>query len=138
MAYHDIAPVRSPRPYQSMSLNQLLSWADIITLHCSMALDGPHKAIMGQKEIRLMKKSSWLVNGSRGELVDEAALLEALKEKHLAGAALDVFAREPYNGPLRELSNIILTPHIGSYAQEARILMENEAVENLIQGLKTI
>jgi len=83
-----------------------------------------------------MKRGSWLVNCARGGVVDEEALYQALQEGHLAGAALDVFAEEPYNGPLAGLDNVILTPHIGSYAVEARVDMETQAARNLIEGLK--
>ena len=82
-----------------------------------------------------MKNGSWLINTSRGGAVDESALYENLKNKHLAGAAIDVFEKEPYSGPLTKLDNIILTPHVGSYAREARIEMERQAVENLLKGL---
>lgn len=83
-----------------------------------------------------MKQGSWLINASRGGIVDEQALYTALKNGHLTGAAINVFDKEPYDGPLSDLENVILTPHIGSYAKEARITMEKQAVENLIQGLK--
>ncbi len=83
-----------------------------------------------------MKDNSWLINASRGGLVDEMALYSALKKGKLSGAALDVFDNEPYEGPLRSLDNVILTPHIGSYAKEGRIQMEEDAVQNLIKGLK--
>jgi D-3-phosphoglycerate dehydrogenase len=83
-----------------------------------------------------MQKGAWLINGSRGGLVDEEALYWALKDGYLSGAALDVFANEPYTGPLCELDNVILTPHIGSYAIESRIEMELQAVRNVIKGLK--
>jgi D-3-phosphoglycerate dehydrogenase len=85
--------------------------------------------------IRLMRKGSWLVNTSRGGVVDEDALYKVLKCGHLSGAALDVFDSEPYTGCLRSLDNVILTPHIGSYAAEARAQMELEAVDNLLKGL---
>ena len=112
-------------------LEDLLSWADIITLHASV-----DETIIGEKEFRLMKKGAWLVNTSRGRVVDETILYEYLKNGYLSGAALDVFEEEPYTGLLKELDNIIITPHIGSYAKEARIKMEMEAVENLLNGLK--
>jgi D-3-phosphoglycerate dehydrogenase len=83
-----------------------------------------------------MKKGSWLINASRGEVVDETALYDVLNSGHLSGAALDVFESEPYKGPLTSLPNVILTPHIGSYASEARVRMETEAVDNLIEGLE--
>ena len=82
-----------------------------------------------------MKKSSILINTSRGEIIDENALFNALKENKILGAGLDVYNQEPYKGPLTELDNVVLTPHIGSYAKELRIQMEIEAVENLIRGL---
>jgi D-3-phosphoglycerate dehydrogenase / 2-oxoglutarate reductase len=82
-----------------------------------------------------MKPGSILINASRGEIIDEEALCKALKEKKILGAGLDVFNNEPYSGPLTELDNVILTPHIGSYAKELRIQMEIEAVENLMRGL---
>ena len=68
-------------------------------------------------------------------LVDENALYNALSTGKLSGAALDVFKDEPYKGALTELPNIVLTAHVGSYAKEARILMEEQAVKNLLQGL---
>ncbi|HHT9159921.1 MAG TPA: NAD(P)-dependent oxidoreductase, partial [Candidatus Brocadiaceae bacterium] len=72
---------------------------------------------------------------SRGGVVDEKVLYEHLKNGYLSGAALDVFEEEPYKGPLKELDNIIITPHIGSYAREARVKMERQAIENLLKGL---
>ena len=83
-----------------------------------------------------MKQGAWLVNVARGGMIQERALYEALKNGHLAGAALDVFGKEPYQGPLSSLENVILTPHIGSYAREARIDMETQAIDNLIRGFR--
>jgi len=111
-------------------LEELLAWADIITVHVSGT-----EGILGEKELRQMKKGSWLINVSRGTVVDEPALYQLLKEGYLSGAGLDVFASEPYSGPLKELKNVILTPHIGSYAKEARIEMEMQAASNLVKGL---
>jgi len=83
-----------------------------------------------------MKEGGMLINVSRGGVVDEDALFRALKEGRLAGAALDVFIQEPYRGPLTELDNVILTPHIGSYAAETRLEMETQAVNNLLKELE--
>ena len=83
----------------------------------------------------MMKKGSLIINTSRGGLIDESALYKELKEGHLGGAALDVMEKEPYDGPLKELDNVVLTPHIGSYAVESRIRMEIEATQNLIDAL---
>jgi D-3-phosphoglycerate dehydrogenase len=132
IAYYDIRAIESEIPI--MSKRELLAWADIITLHCSANADG--RPVIGAAELNLMKANTWLINTSRGGLVDENALYSALKEGSLAGAALDVYANEPYEGPLGELDNIILTPHIGSYAKEGRIQMEKDAVHNLINGLQ--
>jgi len=117
--------------YRRMALGALLKWADIVTIHAAGS-----QPLLNQKEISMMKKGAWLINASRGELVNENALGEALKSGQLSGAALDVFCCEPYKGPLAELDNVILTPHIGSYAEESRVRMEAEAVRNLLEALK--
>ena len=83
-----------------------------------------------------MKKNALLINVSRGELIDELSLLKALDEKLIQGAGLDVFENEPYNGPLINYDNVVLTPHVGAYAKEIRTKMELEATKNLINGLK--
>ena len=85
-----------------------------------------------------MKSSSILINTSRGEIIDEDALYDALEKNMIAGAGLDVFTKEPYSGPLTDLDNVTLTPHIGAYAKEIRSKMEIEAVENLIRGFNEI
>jgi D-3-phosphoglycerate dehydrogenase / 2-oxoglutarate reductase len=82
-----------------------------------------------------MKSNALVINTSRGEVVDEAALLEALEANRIGGAALDVYGEEPYQGPLTENNKIILTAHMGSYAKEARVQMESEAVDNLVNIL---
>ncbi len=86
----------------------------------------------------MMKKGTWLVNTSRGGVVDETVLYEYLSSGYLSGAALDVFEEEPYVGPLNELDNVILTAHIGSYAKEARVDMEMQTVINMLTGLGVI
>ena len=83
-----------------------------------------------------MKKSCFLINVARGGVVDEDDLYDALRLKKIAGAATDVFCNEPYEGKLIELDNILLTPHLGSYAEEAKLKMEIDAVNNLIDSLK--
>jgi D-3-phosphoglycerate dehydrogenase len=116
------------------SLKQLLKESDIISLHLSYS--DKNRNFIGKNELDSMKKTAFLVNTSRGGLIDEKALYDRLKRKKIAGAAIDVFAAEPYNGILTELDNIILTPHIGSYAKEARVEMETESVKNLLEGLR--
>lgn len=119
--------------FKNISLDELLGWADIISIHVS----GSNK-IIGEREIKKMKKGTWLINVSRGGVVDEEVLYRYLKDEHLAGAALDVFKKEPYQGDLTRLDNVILTPHIGSYAKEVRVLMEKEAVKNMLEGLEAL
>ncbi len=113
-----------------LSLEDLLDWADIITIHVSVS-----EKLFGTREFELMKKDAYIINTSRGGVIDELVLYEYLKNGQLSGAALDVFEEEPYTGSLKELDNVILTPHIGSYAKEARIEMERQAATNLLKGL---
>ncbi|MGB9499236.1 MAG: phosphoglycerate dehydrogenase [Dissulfuribacterales bacterium] len=116
-----------------LTLNDLLHSSDIISVHVSGKYEKP---LLGDQEFKTMKEGSWIVNVSRGGAIDEDLLYNAIKDGRLAGAAMDVFEKEPYNGPLKNLENIILTPHIGSYAKEARTEMERQAAINLIEGLK--
>ena len=116
---------------QRLSLKDMLCWADIVTVHV-----GVGEKLIGKKEFQCMKKGALIINTSRGGVVDETVLYEDLKNGRLSGAAIDVFEQEPYTGPLKELENVILTPHIGSYAKEARVEMEKQAVENLLKGLR--
>lgn len=112
-----------------LSLGQLLKESEILCLHVSLTQNRP---LIGSKEIQAMRRGAYLVNLSRGEVIDEDALYIALTSGHLAGAALDVFSQEPYTGPLTTLNNIVLTPHIGSYTRESRLEMEKQAVNNLL------
>jgi D-3-phosphoglycerate dehydrogenase len=113
----------------------VLREADIITLHIPGNID--KLPVIKSEELALMKEQAVLINTSRGGVVDEKALYQFLKDNKLKGAAIDVFSEEPYNGPLCELNNVILTPHLGSYASEGKLQMEIDAVKNLIQVLKT-
>lgn len=131
VAFND--PVAESGTYRKMGVTELLVWADIVTLHCSMS--GKECSLLTMEQLRAMKPGSWIINASRGGMVDEGSLYEMLKSGHLGGAAIDVFEREPYDGPLRELDNVILTPHIGSYAKESRIQMEIDTIKNLLDAL---
>ncbi|MDY6906224.1 MAG: phosphoglycerate dehydrogenase [Thermodesulfobacteriota bacterium] len=109
----------------------VLQDADLLCLHAAGS-----RMIIGKSELDLFAKpGAILVNTARGGLVDETALYHALKVGKIHGAGLDVFEQEPYDGPLSQLDNVVLTPHIGSYAREARIEMEELAVKNLLAGL---
>jgi D-3-phosphoglycerate dehydrogenase len=114
-------------------LDELLRASDVVSLHLAYSEQVHH--LLDRRRLALMKPESLLVNTARGGLVDEAALAEALRDGRVAGAYLDVFEHEPYQGPLTGLDNALLTPHIGSYASEARAAMEMEAVENLLEAL---
>lgn len=116
------------------TFDEVLQKADIVTLHVPGNKD--KTPVIGARELELMKQGAFLINIARGEVMDEEALFNALKAKKLAGAALDVYSQEPYAGVLCELDNIVLTPHIGSYAEEGKLQMEIEAVNNLINALK--
>lgn len=117
-----------------ISLHDLLSRSDIVSLHVSLSDATFH--MIGEEELSLMKKDAVIINTSRGGLIDEKALNEALKNGRIGGAAIDTFEEEPYIGSLTELNNLILTCHMGSSAVETRKQMELETVTNLINALK--
>lgn len=116
------------------TFDEVIKNADILTLHIPGNKD--KIPIISEKELRQMKQGSFLINIARGGVVDEDALYQALISKRLAGAAVDVFLKEPYDGPLCDLENIILTPHLGSYAAECKLKMEIDAVQNLVSALE--
>jgi len=120
--------------YERVSFDYLLENSDIISLHLSW--DNKSSRLIGERELSRMKKGVYLVNLSRGGVVDEHALYKSLKRKDVGGAAIDVFENEPYSGELIELENTILTPHLGSYAKEAKLKMEIDAVNNLLSFIK--
>ena len=119
---------------QAVTLSELLAQAEIITIHAS----GKDKIIGREELARICNREVILVNTARGGLIDEAGLQKCLTEGRINFACLDVFEDEPYCGPLCSLDNVILSPHIGSYAKEARMLMEHKAVDNLLKGLEEI
>ena len=116
-----------------ISLEELLKESDVVTLH--IPYTDQNRNLINAERLKSMKRGAILINTSRGGLVDEDALYQAMKSGQLSGAALDTMETEPYDGPLKELDNAVLTPHIGSYALEARVQMEMEAAKNLINML---
>lgn len=118
-----------------VSFDQLIELSDIITLHVPLTPETTN--LLNSKVLRRTKPDAIIINNSRGEVLDEDTLFELLKSGHIAGAGLDVFKSEPYIGPLAELENTILTPHIGSSAGNSRLKMESSSVDNLIIGLTT-
>ena len=103
-----------------LPLEEVLAQADFLSIH--IPLNSSTRRLIGEKELRLMKKDSFLVNVSRGSIVDEEALCQALKEGRIRGAALDVFEQEPPGqSPLLRLDNFIATPHMAGYTREALV-----------------
>ena len=118
-----------------MTLPQVLAAADVVSLHLPYA-SGDLFRLMNAERIASMKPGSYLLNTSRGALIDEQAVADALTSGHLAGAAIDTFETEPYTGLLLQAPNLILSPHAGSYARATRNRMELEAAQNFINQMK--
>lgn len=122
------------------SLEELLSVSDFVTLHVPETPET--KDMIGAKELSMMKKGSYLINASRGTVVVIEALVDALKSKHIAGCAIDVFPEEPasnkekFKSPLQGVSNVILTPHIGGSTEEAQYAIGMEVAESFRRYLK--
>lgn len=135
--YHDVRrneELEKECGYEYKELDELLKEADFITLHTALTDETRH--LINAEKLGLMKPTAYLVNTSRGPIIDEKALVEALKDKKIAGAALDVFENEPELSPgLAELDNVILTPHIASATKETRDKMAEMAANNVVAVL---
>jgi glyoxylate reductase len=122
------------RSAAGMPLDRLLSTSDIVSLHVPLTPETRH--MIGQPELARMKRSAYLINTTRGPVVDEAALAWALKNRLISGAALDVYEREPEVHPdLLPLENVVLAPHLGSATTETRTAMADLAATNVIDIL---
>ncbi len=118
-------------------IDTLLSSADFVSFHVPLTNDTNH--LVNAKRLSTMKKTAYIINTSRGEIIDEDALYEALKEGKIAGAALDVFEKEPAVGnKLTTLSNVVSTPHIGAQTKEAQTLAANVIGEKIIMILRGV
>jgi D-3-phosphoglycerate dehydrogenase len=117
-------------------LNTLLAQADFVTLHT--ALTPETRRLMSEPQLRHMKRGAYLINVSRGPVVDEAALIRVLDEGHLAGAALDVFDPEPplTDNPLLHMANVVATPHTAAYTDSGIKAMSEGIVEQILQVLR--
>ncbi len=116
------------------SLPNLLRQSDFVSLHVPLLPSTRH--LLGAKELRMMKRTAYLINTSRGAVIDEKALVETLRKKQIAGAALDVYEHEPkLTAGLSKLSNAVLTPHIASATIEARQAMSLIAAKNIFTVL---
>lgn len=136
--YYDVKP--SPEFEQEFRarfcpLEDLLKSADFVSIHVPLLPTTKH--LIGEEQLRMMKKSAYLINTSRGPVVDEKALVKILEEGHLKGAALDVFEWEPEITPaLKALPNVITAPHIASATEETRGKMSEMAAQNIIAALE--
>ncbi len=119
-----------------VELDDLLRISDFVTIH--IPLTSSTRGLIGERELKLMKKDAYLINTSRGSIIDEEALCRALKEGGIAGAGLDVFAKEPLplDSPLAKLRNVVLTPHVGSATVETRRKMAQVSAENVRRVLQ--
>jgi len=127
-------PYTDTTEYENCALDELCQRVDVLTLHLPY-VEKTHNLI-GSRQFQLMKKGSFVINVSRGGLIDEIALLQALESDHIAGAALDCFEQEPYFGPLSKLECVQMTAHMGTYARETRDQMEREASLLLVNALR--
>ena len=127
------------------SLSKLLSDSDFVSIHS--VLNAETEKLIGEKELRQMKPNAILINSARGAIIDEQALIKAIKEKWIAGLGLDVFSQEPLNSrnhPMKELygrPNVILLPHLTFYTKEAMDRLETETLERsfeILQGKKVL
>ena len=137
--YHDAlradAAVERELSATATDLETLLREADFVTLHTNLTPETRH--LIGERTLRLMRKSAIVVNAARGPIVDEAALARALREGWIAGAGLDVFEEEPRIHPdLLPLQNVVLAPHIASASRDTRIAMATLAVRNCVAVLE--
>jgi len=125
----------APLGARVVGLDELFRSSDYITLHVPITPETSH--MVGTKRLGLMKKTAFLINTSRGGVIDEAALAGALQNGTIAGAALDVFEKEPPAGPILTAPNTILTPHIGGQTEEAQtdaIVVVGEKVRNFFSS----
>lgn len=116
-------------------LDRLLAESDFVSIHAPLKPETEH--LLGARELSLMRPSAFLINTSRGPIVDEQALVRALAEHRIAGAGLDVFEREPGVEPaLLTMPNVVLTPHLGSAVAELREAMAHVVVDNIVAVLE--
>jgi D-3-phosphoglycerate dehydrogenase / 2-oxoglutarate reductase len=130
--YTDITDRAAPGA-ERVSLDSLLGESDIVTVH--VPLDRDTRALIGRETLRTMKAGSYLINASRGPVLDERALIDALQSGHLSGAALDVFEIEPLpnDSPLLKLENVVLAPHAGAATAESEDRLLQVVAANLIR-----
>ena len=122
--------------FRAATLAELLSESDYISIHTPLTPNTRH--LIGADELKIVKPSAFLINTSRGPVVDEAALIQALQEKRIAGAGLDVFEKEPLpdDSPLRTMPNVLMTPHMGSQSPAANARLRRQIAEEVLRALR--
>jgi len=134
--YYDVVPmppeIEKELGAKRVDLDTLLRESDFVSIHVPLMKETYH--LINEEKLRLMKKTAYLINNSRGPVIDEKALYKALKEGWIAGAALDVFEQEPtpVDNPLLKLDNVVVAPHISSASYETRSRMAEMVAENLV------
>lgn len=121
---------------EKVELDDLLRRSDYVTIHCPLTEETRH--LISTPQFKLMKPTAYLINMARGPVVDQPALVQALVDKFIAGAALDVFETEPIpaDDPILKLDNVIFTPHLSSWSAESFVQLRREVVQNVIVTLK--
>ncbi len=121
---------------EKVELADLLKRADYVTIHCPLTEETRH--LISTEQLKQMKPTSYLINMARGPIVDQAALCQALSDKTIAGAALDVFEKEPIpaDDPILKLDNVIMTAHLSSWSAESFVQLRLEVVKNIVDVLK--
>lgn len=133
--FYDVVPrpeIEKDLGAKKVDMDTLLKESDFVSIHVPLMKETHH--LMNAERLKLMKKTAYLINNSRGPVVDEKALYEALKKGQIAGAALDVFEQEPtaLDNPLLKLENVVVAPHISSASFETRAKMAEMVAENLV------
>ena len=137
VAYTSTSGAARKEDYPQMALEELLAWADIVSIHCP--LTPTTKGLIGEKELSMMKPTSIIINVARGGIIEEEALANALNDKTIAGAGLDVFSREPlHSSPLYDLADnytLVAAPHTAWAADAARTVLIQRIAENISEYL---
>jgi D-3-phosphoglycerate dehydrogenase len=118
---------------EKVELNELLRRSDYVSIHCPLTEETRH--LISTAQLKLMKPTAYLINMARGPIVDQAALYQALVDKTIAGAALDVFEKEPppADEPILKLDNVIFTPHLSSWSAESFVQLRQDVVKNIVE-----
>ena len=137
VAYTSTSGAARKEDYPQMALEELLAWADVVSIHCP--LTPTTKGLIGEKELSMMKPTSIIINVARGGIIEEEALADALNDKTIAGAGLDVFSREPlHSSPLYDLADnytLVAAPHTAWAADAARTVLIQRIAENISEYL---